>query len=347
MIAQLTKELVTDIDDAQGIFGIGWWFPHPGTSRRIVISDYLIRATESIETNLVEARLHLFEAMSAFDEEDAFMSRAVDYDEQGRAQLSIPPRTRGSDDLNRFLRDLHIAGFFRAVGSALDCLAATVVGVAAIPQRIQFADLGNVRRFLQRPMVPGSPEDLLWSPIRDALELLANANHPGWLAWTLDYRNTLVHRARPVTLHSLKPAPTLERPDRAVPHIRTTQVMLLARDPRRSDIEVLQGSQVPVLTEDARTTIECIFDQTRHLCETLGGLLADTWRTRRTTPAILIQPRDQWPDFPSAAPSPFDGCSPGDELYNPGLFGTGPDVTKRMRAASLLNSGLAAWAAFD
>ena len=66
-LRSLRRELRGDLDDTVGIFGIGWWFPHPGTQRRILISDYLIMASESVETNLIEAKLHYLEALSAWD----------------------------------------------------------------------------------------------------------------------------------------------------------------------------------------------------------------------------------------------------------------------------------------
>jgi hypothetical protein len=336
-----------DLDDQYSLFGVGWWYPHPGTSRRIFISDYLLRASQSVEANLVEARLHLLESFGAMDEEDAFVARAVDYDEQGFARVSIPPRTRGRDDLSRFMRDLHIAGFFRAAGSALDCLAASIVGVLAMPQSIQYADLGSVRKALSRPIAPGTIEDQLWGPTRDALDQMWDVPHAGWLAWLLDYRNTLVHRARPMTVNSLKPEATIGRPDRTVPHIRTTQSTMLARDPKRSDIEVLYDSRVPVLTEDARVTFDCVFTHTRGVCEGIGVLLLDVWQARRANPHLLLQPRQQWPNVPSTAPSVFEGCSPGAEPYDPGMFATGRDVVKRMTAASLLDRALTNWATFD
>ena len=56
---------------------LGWWAPYPGTSRRILISDHLYNCVRSVETNLVEARLHLIEAMDFWERESDFHARAV------------------------------------------------------------------------------------------------------------------------------------------------------------------------------------------------------------------------------------------------------------------------------
>jgi hypothetical protein len=50
-------------------YGIGWWSPHPGTSRRILISDQLYACTTSVSTNLVEGGVHWLELLDAVDRE--------------------------------------------------------------------------------------------------------------------------------------------------------------------------------------------------------------------------------------------------------------------------------------
>ena len=39
-VRELHQEVFSDLDDSR--YGIGWWAPHPGTSRRILISDQLL-----------------------------------------------------------------------------------------------------------------------------------------------------------------------------------------------------------------------------------------------------------------------------------------------------------------
>lgn len=223
-----------------------------------------------------------------------------------------------------------------------------MIGILAIPQPIQRADLGGLRKwFSTQAIAPGSAEQQLWLPSWEALQVLADKDHPGWMAWALDYRNTLVHRARPLQVSSLLPSPTLHRPDRPVPFFRTEEVVLGPLDPRRSDIEVMQSGDTPVLTEDLKVTMPCVLDRTMDTCNTITGLLVDAWTARRARPVLLAQPRSQWPKVPSAPPSPFDGCRPGSKSYQPAMFTSGPDVIQGMIAASLFGSANQNWAAFD
>src|SRR4051794_34175033 len=58
-------------------YGVGWWAPHPGTSRRIFISDQLDACTSSVGTNLTEAGVHWLELLDAIDREDEFQADVV------------------------------------------------------------------------------------------------------------------------------------------------------------------------------------------------------------------------------------------------------------------------------
>src|SRR5262249_40569472 len=60
----LAQMIFDDLDVSVG--GVGWWSPHPGKKRRILVADYLFQAAQSIATNLVEAKLHLLEALGAW-----------------------------------------------------------------------------------------------------------------------------------------------------------------------------------------------------------------------------------------------------------------------------------------
>jgi hypothetical protein len=62
---ELGDEILGDFDEHA--LGVGWWAPHPGTSRRILIGDQLFACVRSVETNLVEAALHLLEAAESWE----------------------------------------------------------------------------------------------------------------------------------------------------------------------------------------------------------------------------------------------------------------------------------------
>ena len=69
----LERRIFADLTIEQP-YGFGWWAPHPGTSRRILISDQLYACTTSVSTNLVEAGVHWLELLDAVDREDSFQA---------------------------------------------------------------------------------------------------------------------------------------------------------------------------------------------------------------------------------------------------------------------------------
>ena len=89
----LFDEIFQDLDDQ--CYGVGWWAPHPGTARRILISDYLLQCVESIKTNLIEARLHLMETFDWQGQESDFVANAAKLDESGRLLVDLPPENSG------------------------------------------------------------------------------------------------------------------------------------------------------------------------------------------------------------------------------------------------------------
>lgn len=68
----------------------------------------------------------------------------------------MPERMSASDDLPHRMSTWHVAGFFRAIGSALDCLGASVVGVLALPTSLLRADLGTATRALDSNKNPAT-----------------------------------------------------------------------------------------------------------------------------------------------------------------------------------------------
>ena len=73
-------------------YGIGWWAPHPGTSRRILISDQLYACTTSVSTNFIEAGVHWLELLDAVDREDSFQADVIQI-VNGQPQMRARPRT--------------------------------------------------------------------------------------------------------------------------------------------------------------------------------------------------------------------------------------------------------------
>lgn len=346
-VADLHDTIAVDLDER--IYGVGWWAPHPGTSRRILISDHLIQCTVSIPRNLVEARLHLLEASDCWERESDFVANAASLGRDGQLQLRLPPRVKPLDDLPHALASLHVAGFFRAVIAALDCLGASIVGVLALPVRILRADLKTAQDALAKIDPGSSPGAELQTSVATTLDALAaEAGPPGWLDWTMAFRHMLVHRARRLQFTQLRPRTSILGPD-GRPVLRLEALQHLSRDPGLSDIEALLGRdrQNLVLTERAETTLGSVLMSTIRLVDGAAGHLLEAWRRRSSDPALLAQPREQWPDVPSSPLSDFPGYAPGSIDVDPGILIGGPDMPRRLITAALTDNQRDEWQRFD
>lgn len=109
----------------------------------------------------------------------------------------------------------------------------------------------------------------------------------------------------------------------------------------------LDGANPPVLTETAATTLLGVLQSTLRLPAKGGVFLLNLWRTRRATPALLFQPREQWPDGRSSATAGFRGYAPDSVPYNPTQLRSDQVLIRRMTAASLDDAKRGAWSGFD
>jgi hypothetical protein len=343
---QLGDEILADLDER--VFGVGWWVPHPGTSRRILISDHLLTCVRGVETNLIEARLHLLEATDFWERENELHARAVSRTANGRVEVHMPERRRPVDDVQLAMTALHSIGVVRAIAGTLDCIGASIVGVVAVRTRLLYADLARAREVLARVAAGGAGERMQIE-FRERLEAaIERAGPPGWLQWITDLRNMLIHRGRRLQMSELRPTPSgVVGPDRRLV-ISTDVIQQLPCDPGRSDVEMfLDAGKAPVLTESAEMTLGSVVESTLRLTAEAGELLVGLWQTRRGNPALLAQPREQWPDGPLATTTGFVGYAPGSMPYNPTQLRTDEVLVRRMRAASLGDAARGAWAGFD
>jgi hypothetical protein len=244
--------------------------------------------------------------------------------------------------------DLHVAGVFRAVGSALDCLAGTIIGVAALPLPILTADFDRTRRWLAE-RGHRHPE---WRRLAEHLDAVIDQAGPsGWLKWAVDMRNMLVHRGRRLTMVApyMTDYPTLIVPASVIAD-RTEVAHLLPRDPGRSEVEVLRDTQTTtglMLSEDGAKTLLRLVESTISVVEETSTHLVGLWQCRRADPALLEQPITQWQEItPSRSPG-FAGYNPGSAgIIDSGQLHVNPQLGQRMRASALLNDRRHLWAAW-
>jgi len=329
-------------------YGVSWWAPHPGTSRRILISDQLYACVTSVATNLIEAELHHLEFLDYANQASDLLADSVVVEGAG-LRIRMPRRRNAAEDALDKMAGLHVVGVARAISAALDCLGGAVIGVLALPSKILWSDLDRARRALASlPRADDSEGRRRQLDAGARLEqLIGEAGPQGWLMWVLGFRNMLVHRGRRLSIAQfVRRVPVLHGPDgRPVPRVRVVQQ--LPRDAGRSEIEVFLDQESPVLTEDATDTIHGVIRSTHVLIESTAELMLDVWQWRRANPTELVQPREQWPAGPAPQAVTFSGYAEGTFPYEPGLLMSNLVLLQRMRAASLPDPVRQQWRTFD
>lgn len=148
-------------------------------------SDELLQAARTIRTNLVEMRLHESGAAEAL--------------EVCRLGVARDATRREEQNVARAKAGMHIAGFFRALGSALDCLAAVGIIVLQAPLRVRLADAKSLGRFgkgkKRRGRVPSS-QLAAWDTFDRLIDEERGKEPRDWYPWVDASRNAVVHRGR-------------------------------------------------------------------------------------------------------------------------------------------------------
>jgi hypothetical protein len=157
--------------------------------QRATVSDQIRSAAHGIEENLVEARLHELDVSGLVGPHGVPMAYA---------NASV------NDHLRNDRLEMNTVGFFRAFGSALDCLAAVLIGAARIPMSLRFADMGGLARFSPAAtgnLVPRSvtgDQREAWAELSNLLDEVRRREPAGWYVWGLEVRNAMLHRGRGV-----------------------------------------------------------------------------------------------------------------------------------------------------
>ncbi|MGA2433888.1 MAG: hypothetical protein ABSG25_01240 [Bryobacteraceae bacterium] len=345
---KLETGILADFEE-QPPYGIGWWAPGPGTSRRILIADQLYCCATSVAGNMTEAALHWLEFLDASERDSARFVDAVKI-ENGQPTIDAPRDRSPFEQLGPEFIRIHQSGIIRALASALDCLAGVIIGVAALPTGILRADFARARTSLNR--ITGAASQGVGMQAQFAARLEANivaAGPLGWLDWTLDFRNMLVHRGRRLEYGQFVPRkPDLYGAD-GRPVLRARCVTHLPRDPGRSDVEVLLDapSWTLVLAEEGERTLKGLIDSTKALIETTAKDLLDLWQWRRNHPGSLSQPTEQWPNGRSTQSTGFNGYAPGTLEFAPGMVIVHPVAARRFSSAALDDPARPQWETFD
>jgi len=342
----LQDEVVRDLDP--DVYGIGWWEPYDlGITRRILLSDHLVIAVPAVVQNLIEAHIHLVE-FQHWKAEHQKVHRYAIWFAPARFFGVVPMRgprresLRPHDELPDLTEELHMVGFFRAIGSLLDCLAQVVIIVAGLEVAVRKAGWGDLSRHLEPANLARRPNGADAVRLLDPLGKVDASGPAGWLAWSLDMRNMLVHRPRRMTF-------SVARRERGTGPADV--VLHLPRDPGASEVEVMRDSGGPhgaVLGEDAETTMNAIFASSASLARALGPELVAVWNRRRSNLGWVEQPRSQWPSTVREASTGYEGAT-GQPPDFTGMSGAvlAERNARRYDAAALWDHQRVRWAGFD
>ena len=351
------EALILDDFVEQPPYGIGWWAPHPGTSRRILISDQLYACIASVSANMTEAVLHWLEYQDCAERDSERFADIVQI-RNGQFDVVLPSPRNAMEELSREMVVMHIAGMARALSAALDCLAGAIIGVVALPISILKADWGGLEKTFSKISKGTTTGEQAQNDFYVKLkDVIASAGPDGWLNWTLDFRNMLVHRGRRLESGQFVPkVPQLYGPDgEQIPRVR--RLTYLPRNPSMSDVEVWRETPMTqrrdplealVLNEDAAQTLGGLLDSTKAMISGTAKLLIDMWKWRRDNPQVLLTPATQWPKNPAKSPaSVFQGYAPRSRDLSSSIASTHQIVKRRFLAASLDDASRSQWDAFD
>lgn len=310
--ALLTQEIVADLDPAK--LGIGWWTAYSSLDikTRIFLSDYLVTVADAVPTNMVEARVERLELDHAFADYRKVWERIL----QPGKKLMVKPPKGPYEDLTHFRVQAHLAGVMRAWASALDCVGGCIVGVAGLPTNLVRASATSASEELSKH----AGDHALLQQLHDDLEAVeAAAGPPGWRAWLLAMRHTIVHRGRrTITFSGAIDRSGLVEFDLQLP-----------TSPELTDVEasVHAGGFAPSLFRVPADAFLARMDAAvATYIDGVCRLLVDLWRTRRADPTLIETPAKQWK-------TKAEG-----DLYAP-VFGGFPDLAAKTQPLTGLDVG--------
>jgi len=313
----------------------------PDPARNLLIADYTIALTSTIDTNLNQLLFHAKEHHGKSFALQTDLGKAFKAHRAAGGAGFPPPSAHR--DAQAIAIDAHLTAFVITSGSILDNLAALTISIGGFGTPLVKADLRNLRALL-----PGSSDDKARSkvllpagtPGRDIQDRLLDAaaeglsaGPPDWIDWLLDFRNTAVHRAARIQ--------TVHIHDRTVSRV-------MPRDPGRTTIEAWRrddGRDVD-LSEDSRATVDGLTESISSSLKITALALVAAWAERRSDPSAIAQPAAQWPrlqalparNFPGYEPDSIPSPAPGTNLF------VHPALGKRLKAGQLFDGASDFWA---
>jgi hypothetical protein len=286
--------------------------------QRAVVSDLALASALAIKTNLFEGAYHL-----------------QDFDQLTAEGMRIPrPEHWIEDHADHIRAEMAAAGFFRAFGSALDCLAAVAIVTLRIPTRPQRADVNELAGLAARSGEAHGVQDARRRAWRE-FAVHFDQSYTVAMRWALETRNAIVHRARHIGMN-------LPRPPASSLLIVASDPMSIARDRARSDLYFRRYPWLPevahiattntfneqILNERASVTMRALFAELQALLESSLATLRRTW-VGPSAAGELAAPAQSW-SLPSAPDLAFDGVTPHADHPSVDFINANPATARRM-----------------
>jgi hypothetical protein len=339
---KLAKKIYDDLDLTK--FGISWWNNLTFDSKSL-IGDYLLQSVKSIDTNLTEAKLHFFELLSAREQINKKEADLIVLDSHGNPQIHFENSTKPLDDLSYQLEELHICGFFRAIGSTLDCLATSIAGVLGIETNLRKVGLNTIEKFLGKSQnfVPTRANFSVLVDFKDFYTATKSNTGPvHFIEWAIQYRNMFVHRGRRNFYYELAPSEINLFGADGLPIPRVQNICYLSKYPFRTEIEALIKTKEILINEKCEVTLEKLFKSVKSFVDAICGKLIEIWELRKAAPTLILQPVKQWEKETEVCD--FIGYEPSDNPVGASLIVSNPEMLFRVRVAGLDDKNRNRWA---
>jgi hypothetical protein len=263
------------------VYGLPWYAS---------IDDRVVRAVRSNQAiGLVDAAVSHLGALG----EAARQVREL-VGPNGRT-MPTPVEVEARSEMERI--HVEITDALRAAGSLLDVLGGLAVLFLGLPVSPPFADSRQLLECRPDPITPSDEQRMAIERFREAVEGVLAAGPTGWVAWTVESRNAMVHRGRAIAMFLPVPTGTDRAQIVVVTEMDPMQVIRqfphLRRQPDLSDAEsVLSGRQLgdTLLGEPAQDTLDGLHDHMSALATTVVAALHDLIGDLAT----FVWPSERW-----------------------------------------------------
>lgn len=352
MLRGLGTSILQDLDEKVG--GVGWWDGQIDFRRRVVLSEYLLDSVNGAAEALLDASLEAQTHREALHADNAWLRRVW-------SAVAGAGSSTNHDFLRAMQRDGAARRRERQIDSsathsvshmlrALDCLAAAMIIVGAVPQLVRKADWNHAVKLAEQCRDGSSTTKL--EPLGSAgralqvdlfAHVLLDAKHgpQDWLPWLTATRNSRIHRGSRVHWQMLhgdrRRAEGLLHP--FPPHPDLTDVEMMSRRPVGGTGDAFDSLR---LVRHSTAVIDgCLGSVTNFVTELVGALLT-CWEARRAAPAILCQRGAQWQDLERVAQLRFEGFGPEPQIIGAELH-VAPDLGKRLKSAHVMDEDRWRW----